>query len=343
MVNDMRGKRIKIWKAAAGIAGLALVFLLGAGLSSRIYDWEEDGPGPGGEIPLGTAVPALTEEEHEEWYRAMKDPGTGALSGTETGKASVAGGDSEEGGLLGAGGGAEKGGLLGAGENSGEDGSSAAGGTPETAGDPIAGENGETAGELSGEEIDFEYLWTINEDIYAWITIPGTNIDYPVLQHPTYDSFYLNHNVDGSYGYPSCIYTESVNSKDFTDPNTVLYGHNLKAKTMFTQLHKFESRDFFDENRDVYIYLPGQTLHYKIFAAYVYDDRHLMYSFDFWNEDVFADYLQSVYDIRDMSANIDREMTVTSEDRIITMATCMPKKADSEKRLLVQAVLIEEE
>ena len=117
--------------------------------------------------------------------------------------------------------------------------------------------------------IDFEYLKTLNEDIYAWITVPGTIIDYPILQHPTDDSYYLHHNLDGSYGYPGCIYTESLNTKDFEDPNTVIYGHNMKAGTMFAELHKFEDGEFFSANDEVVIYLPEKALHYQIFAAYV--------------------------------------------------------------------------
>lgn len=219
----------------------------------------------------------------------------------------------------------------------------------------LSGGSGEAVGILSGEAtgngsepgsgqdvVDFEYLWTVNKDIIAWITIPGTNIDYPILQHPSDDSYYLTHNIDGSYGYPGCIYIEGMNSADFMDPNTVLYGHNLKAKTMFTELHKFENKDFFDENYEVIIYLPDRILHYQIFAAHVYDDRHLMYSFDFSDEDIYAGFLQSIYDIRDMSANINRDFTVDSQDRIITMSTCMPSKSDSEKRLLVHAVLLHE-
>ena len=190
--------------------------------------------------------------------------------------------------------------------------------------------------------IDFEYLKTLNEDIYAWITVPGTIIDYPILQHPTDDSYYLHHNLDGSYGYPGCIYTESLNTKDFEDPNTVIYGHNMKAGTMFAELHKFEDGEFFSANDEVVIYLPEKTLHYQIFAAYVYDDRHLLYSFDFSDEDVYASYLKSIYDIRDMSANINREITVTEENKIVTLVTCMPGEANAEKRLLVQAVLQEE-
>ena len=199
----------------------------------------------------------------------------------------------------------------------------------------------EAAEEQPAEEIPvkFDELWEINPDVYAWITIPGTDIDYPILQHPSDDAYYLNHNIDGSYGRPACIYTESLNSKDFTDNNTVIYGHNMKNGTMFAQLHKFEDKDFFEEHREVTIYLPDKVLHYKIFAVHTYDDRHLLYSFDFSDKAVYRDYLESVFSIRDMSANIDTDMTVTEDDKIITLATCVYKQPSL--RFYVQAVLME--
>lgn len=189
--------------------------------------------------------------------------------------------------------------------------------------------------------VKFGELQSVNPDVYAWITVPGTEIDYPILQHPSDNSYYLMHNIDGSYGYPGCIYTENLNSKDFTDNNTVIYGHNMKNGSMFAQLHKFEDPDFFRENREVLIYLPDEVLHYTIFAAHIYDDRHLLYSFDFADPEVYEKYLQSVFDTRDMSANIDKEMTVTNEDQIITLVTCIGSQPNN--RLLVQAVLTERE
>ena len=187
--------------------------------------------------------------------------------------------------------------------------------------------------------IDFEELWETNPDVYAWIVIPGTDINYPILQHPTDDSYYLNHNIDGSTGRPACIYTESLNSKDFTDNNTVIYGHNMRNGTMFAQLHKFEDKDFFDEHREIIIYLPDKVLHYKIFAVHNYDDRHLLYSFDFSDKAVYKEYLESIFSIDDKNANIDTEMTVTENDKIITLATCVYKQPSL--RFHVQAVLVE--
>ena len=74
---------------------------------------------------------------------------------------------------------------------------------------------------------DFGQLHEQNQDIYAWIVVPGTQVDYPLLQSET-DNYYLDYNLDHSKGYPGCIYTNQCNRKDFSDYNTVLYGHNMK-------------------------------------------------------------------------------------------------------------------
>lgn len=186
--------------------------------------------------------------------------------------------------------------------------------------------------------VDFEVLKEQNPDVYAWIRIPGTNVDYPILQSADDNSYYLTHTIDCQQKTEGAIYTEDYNSKDFTDPNTVIYGHNMKNGSMFRTLHNYEDRSFFDENREVWIYLPDAVLEYRIFAAYVYDNRHLLLNFDFDDEDVYRRYLDSIFSIRNMNAFIDTSMEVGTDDRIITLSTC--NAGISEQRYLVQAVLI---
>lgn len=188
--------------------------------------------------------------------------------------------------------------------------------------------------------VDFAGLWKVNQDVYAWITIPGTVIDYPILQHTTDNTYYLNYNIDGSYGYPGCIYTENLNAKDFTDNNTVIYGHNMKNGTMFAGLHKFEDASFFEKHKEIIIYTPEKKLNYTIFAAYVYDDRHLLYSFNFADKAVYTNYLNEIQNMRSMNANIRKDVTVTNQNKIITLVTCIGKRPNN--RLLVQAVLLED-
>lgn len=112
------------------------------------------------------------------------------------------------------------------------------------------------------KDFDWDALHAVNPDIYAWITIPGTNIDYPVLQNATDDSYYLRYNMNGTRGYPGCIYTEKINRKDFTDFDTVVYGHNMRDDSMFATLHYFEDSAFFANCPYIYVYEENKVLVY---------------------------------------------------------------------------------
>lgn len=192
------------------------------------------------------------------------------------------------------------------------------------------------------KEVDFEDLQAnVNGDIYAWVYIPDTKIDYPVLQHPDNNSYYLKHNLDGSKGYPGCIYTENYNAKDFSDPNTVLYGHNMKNGTMFAGLHKYEDSAYFEEHPYVYIYTPENFYVYEIFAAYEYSNAHLLLNYDLDSEYGFGKYLEEIQNIRSMNYIFKDGLEVTKKNHILTLSTCIADKPD--KRYLVQGVLLNED
>ncbi|MCH5281285.1 MAG: class B sortase [Lachnospiraceae bacterium] len=195
--------------------------------------------------------------------------------------------------------------------------------------------------DVPDREIDFASLQEEqNQDIYAWIIVPGTKIDYPVLQHPEDPYYYLDYNIDGTKGYPGCIYTEFYNSKDWDDPNTVLYGHNMKNGTMFANLHYYEDPEFFKEHPYVYIYSPDVIRVYQIFAAYEFSDVHLLIGFDLESEESFEAYLNGIFDWKGLGNNFDTSVELDASDRIITLATCIGNKPT--KRYLVQAVLVAE-
>lgn len=175
-----------------------------------------------------------------------------------------------------------------------------------------------------------------NQEAYAWIEITDTDMSYPILQASQDEYYYLSHNIYGEEDDNGCIYTEYYNNKDFNDPNTIIYGRNKEA--MFGKLHQYQDRDFFDAHREIRIYTEGKTLTYQIFAAYTYDDRHLLATYDFWDKDIFSRYLYDVSQIRAMDAYYDEAVEVTAEDKIITLSTGVTGEDD--KRYLVQAVLI---
>lgn len=192
---------------------------------------------------------------------------------------------------------------------------------------------------IPDKALDWDALHEKNGDIYAWIYVPDTTVDYPVLQHPTDNSYYLNHNMDGTKGYPGCIYTEDFNNKDFSDIHTVIYGHNLKDKTMFSTLHNFEDEELFNEDHYIFIYTEDYVFVYRIFAAYEFDSLHLLDNYDYTNEYVYEDYLRQIYQTTDRVANVRADIQVTKEDKIVTLSTCTADH-DSNRRFLVTGVLV---
>ncbi len=171
-------------------------------------------------------------------------------------------------------------------------------------------------------KVDFAAAKAENSDIYAWIWIPGTNVDYPILRSETEeDAYYINHTIDRSEGLPGTIYVEKYNAKDFSDPVTVVYGHNMKNGSMFADLHKYEDQDFFNNNPYIYIYLPDQTLKYRIFAAVTFDDRYLLGNYNFSYPEDFQRYLDELRSSID--GHVNTEVNVTQNSGILTLSTCI--------------------
>ena len=197
------------------------------------------------------------------------------------------------------------------------------------------------AGDDRPEGIDFAELSSINPDIYAWIRIPDTQIDYPVLQREKDDTYYLRHNSGGRYAFAGSIYTEEANSRDFKDPMTVLYGHNMRDGSMFQNLHFFEDETFFAEHPEFFIYLSGYRLTYEIFAAYRFDDTHLLGAFDFSKKKGRRAYIREVFAGISMGQNTREDVKVTAKDKLVILSTCTFDQADG--RYLVQAVLRKKE
>ncbi len=191
------------------------------------------------------------------------------------------------------------------------------------------------------KSIDFEALkQEENEHIYAWITVPGTVIDYPIVQHPEEPDYYLDYNLDGTKGYPGGIYTQFYNSKDWEDPNTVIYGHNMKNGTMFAGLHQYEDSEFFKDYPYVYIYTEEKVMVYEVFAAYEYSDINLITTIGLPGVMSYEEYLASIYKLDGMNNNFNTDITVTTEDKIVTLETCIATKPSM--RYIVQAVKVAE-
>lgn len=188
--------------------------------------------------------------------------------------------------------------------------------------------------------VDFPALQKMNPDIYAWITIPDTVIDYPVVQDQSDNSYYLDHSAEKTESVSGAIYSENYNNTDFSDHIILLYGHNMRDGSMFAGLHKYENDAYFEAHRDLIIYTPDSILKYRIFAAYRTDNRHMLLYYDQGKEDYNRKaYIADIMDQRTMGAVLDQTAPVNEESHILTLSTC--DRAGDNYRYLVQAYLVE--
>lgn len=190
--------------------------------------------------------------------------------------------------------------------------------------------------------VDFQSLWEMNPDVYAWLYIPGTEINYPILRREGDDGFYLNHDSEGNSSALGAIFTESsYNGTDFTDPATVVYGHHARSGTIFGNLQKlYTAEGGMKEYNEIIVYLPERELHYRVFAAVPFNMRHILYYNDFSDAGAFERFMEQVLSVRSVNAVIDRETIAAYGDRLLILSTCLT--GDRGRRYLVLAVLEEE-
>ena len=194
--------------------------------------------------------------------------------------------------------------------------------------------------QLVDNPIDFEALKKVNSDIYAWIQVPNTVIDYPILQNEQ-DDYYLRRSIYKKYLLAGCIFTNTVNAKDFSDPVTCVYGHNMRDDTMFYMLHNFEDKEFFDENEYFYIYTPGHKYTYRIVSALKYDNRRITTVYDFSQESEILSYQYSILNPKFELFNSREDITLDKDSKIVTLSTCFANQPAY--RYLVNGVLISDE
>lgn len=188
---------------------------------------------------------------------------------------------------------------------------------------------------------------SINDNVYAWIQVPNTNVDLPILQHPQAENYYLAHDIYGNDIINGAIYTQvTYNSQDFTaDPLTVMYGHTFQNNDeMFSTLHNYEDKAFFDENPYFYIYTPDSILTYEVVSVYEGDNKLIPAKWDMTDDAKQQEYFDLVCDPTSITKN-ESNMYVrdvgrleAGKDHIVQLSTCT-KPSDANKRYLVTGVL----
>ena len=176
-----------------------------------------------------------------------------------------------------------------------------------------------------------------NPDVIGWISIPGTVIDYPIVQ-TTDNDYYLDHSITKTYLKSGSIFADYRNQSDWSDQNTVIYGHNMASGEMFAQLAKYKSGTFMRNNRYIYIYTDEGIRVYSIFSAYQTDIYNPYTRIRFDDSSEFAEWAKKAY-----SSSIKKasgSFRFKGDEKILTLSTCT-NGLDHDERFAVHAVLTE--
>lgn len=155
-----------------------------------------------------------------------------------------------------------------------------------------------------------------NSDTIAWIEIPGTGIDYPVMQSKD-NKYYLRKTFSREYNILGSIFADYRNSPDFNDQNTVIYGHNMQDRSMFYDLSFLKKQDFYDKNNKILIYLDDRILEFTIFSVYEVD-KDYDYRSPEYDTEIFKNRLE---DFKKKSLIVSAT-TPAVDDKILTLSTC---------------------
>lgn len=166
-------------------------------------------------------------------------------------------------------------------------------------------------------QVDFAALMDQNQDVIGWIYLENTPINYPVVQSGD-NAYYLKHLFDGSYNSAGCIFLDSRNKSDFTDRNSIIYGHHMKNGTMFSDLTEYKSQAFYEEHPEVLLVTPNQNYVIKLFAGYVANIKDDAWRVSFDNEEDFDAWLRKAIEKSTFESNINPVGT----DIIVSLSTC---------------------
>ncbi len=166
------------------------------------------------------------------------------------------------------------------------------------------------------DHIKEKSLKTINKNILAWIKVPNTKINYPIVRGDD-NLFYLNHDINNNLSIHGSIFMDYRN-KNSDDKNLILYGHHMKDGTMFKDLVKYKDVDFFKENDIIYLDVDGEILEYEIFAVIVTDGDSDYISIDFNNSDEFLNYIEKIK----RNSLLKRDIIFNGDEDILTLSTC---------------------
>lgn len=186
--------------------------------------------------------------------------------------------------------------------------------------------------------ISWENLRKINFQVAAWITIPGADISYPVVQG-TDDEYYLRHNFKKEEDLFGCIFLEHNNKKDLTGSHSIIYGHNMEGNMMFANLNRYEQPEFLKLCPEIEILTPERKFLYRIFSVEQASSHSP--AFEYGYELSSSAYKRQLSVLKNNSM-YDTGVEPDETERMVTLITCN-SHLDKEIRMAVHGICYETE
>ena len=169
-------------------------------------------------------------------------------------------------------------------------------------------------------EVDFDKLKSVNEDVVGWIYVDALpDISYPIVKGKD-NQTYLHQTYEKNYNFAGTIFVDYENSGDFSDCNTLVYGHNMKNGSMFGHLKKFREDDkLYKQDKYFWILTPERNYRYEIISAYTTGVNSDTYTLFKGPGEEFEKYLETIKGYSEIQTD-DTDLTI--KDKIVTLSTC---------------------
>lgn len=189
--------------------------------------------------------------------------------------------------------------------------------------------------EIVMEDDSFKPDWTSlqekNSDIIAWLYIPGCGINFPIVQG-TDNEYYLQHTVEGNYNTMGSVFMDYNAHSDFSDDNSIIYGHSVEGGGMVTDLKKFADQQFFNEHPYFYILTPEQNYKCDVWLFSKTQDSSDTYITS------FGDFKEESLQKMQQLALYENPMTVDAP--LVSISTCdLDYGFHSDRRLVLTAIM----
>ena len=169
------------------------------------------------------------------------------------------------------------------------------------------------------ESVSFQELQYINPDVFAWLTVFGTGIDYPVVQGED-NLYYVSRDAKGNFSIAGSIFLDSGSCRDFTDFSSIFYGHHMARDAMFGEIEHFVDREYFDARRYGMLFF-NEREHGLEFFAFVHTDAHNneIFRTGITEQEEQQEYLNMLLQT---AIHTRGDVSVTVDDRIVLLSTC---------------------